>query len=123
MINFREIFNQSNTYIGISIIIIISIILVIINRNIINTLYKISRDAIIASSMALIISFVLKFIISISIPSNYKVIVEIISNNLTAHLFNISILTITISIILLIIIKILTRKEPKNQETSITKAI
>lgn len=116
MINFREIFNQSNMYIGISIIIIISIILLIINRNIINSLYKISRDILVASLMTLSISFILKFIINIAIPINYKIVVEIISNNVATSLFNISILAVIISSIILITLKILMKKEIENKK-------
>lgn len=112
MINYRQIFNPSYTTLGLITIIVLIVLLIITNKNTATTIRQISHTALIASSICLILSVFIKLIISIIIPSNYQIIIEVISTNLTSNIISTSLTIATGSIIALILTKILQKTQP-----------
>lgn len=117
MINFRNIFNPSYNYIGIICIIIIALLIIIVQRDTLASIYQISKTSFIAGIVTLIIALISSFLTNLLIPNSYKIFIEIISDNVLNHLYFYSILIIIISSILMLIIKTITKqKDPLKQK-------
>lgn len=110
MINFREIFNPNYTIIGLIIIIALIILIFVFNKDTKQSLNLLGKTAIITSIITFLISLILKLGIDILIPYNYKLLIQVISNNLLKSYINSSILILIIGIILFIFSKL---KQPK----------
>ena len=96
MINYRNIFNPSYNYIGIILISIIALLIIIVKKDILASIYQISKSAFIAGIITLIITIILNFLIDIVITSNYKIFIQIISENVISNLYFYSILVIIV---------------------------
>ncbi|MCI6265333.1 MAG: hypothetical protein MR598_00615 [Erysipelotrichaceae bacterium] len=111
MINFRNIFNPSYNYIGLLIILILIVLIIWLNHDIKDSLKKIGKTAIISGLITLIIGFLLNLIINNLVPYQYKIFIQVISQNVFNNLILASIVTIILGIILFSITKILERKQ------------
>lgn len=105
MINFRNIFNPTYNYIGLLIIIIIIILIIINNKNLRISFKQIGTISLYSSLFTLIVSILIKFILNNLIPYQYKLFVQVISENV----FKYSIILSTIGIILGIILTIISK--------------
>lgn len=105
MINYRNIFNPSYNYLGLIFIAIISLIIILIQKDALVGIYKISKSCLTAGIIIFIITLILNFIMEFLIVSSYKVFIEIITKNVISSLYFYSIIIIIISSLLNIIIK------------------
>lgn len=105
MINFRTIFNPNNTYIGFIIILAISLIIIIIRKDIKESIYQISKTSIISSIITLIFAFITSIIIDLFMINSYKVFIEIITKNILNSIYFYSIVLLIISGIINLTIK------------------
>lgn len=96
MINYRNIFNPSYNYIGIIFIIIITLLIIIVQKDKIASIYKISKSALVAGFITLIIAIIINILIDIVITNSYKIFIQIISENVISNLYFYSILVIII---------------------------
>ena len=76
MINFRNIFNPSYNYIGLIIIALIALIIIIINKDIKNSIYQICTCFLIAGIILLVINLILNFITGFLIINSYKIFIQ-----------------------------------------------
>lgn len=112
MINYRQIFNPNYTLIGLIITLTLIILLALTNKDIITTIRQVSKTTLTASIITIIISFFLKLLITLIIPSNYQIIIEVISTNFTKSLITTSLILTFTSVLLLILLKILKKLQP-----------
>ena len=105
MINFRTIFNPNNTYIGFIIILAISLIIIIIRKDIKESIYQIIKTSIISSIITLIFAFITSIIIDLFMINSYKVFIEIITKNILNSIYFYSIVLLIISGIINLTIK------------------
>ena len=105
MINFRTIFNPNNTYIGFIIILAISLIIIIIRKDIKESIYQISKTSIISSIITLIFAFITSIIIDVFLINSYKVFIEVITKNILNSIYFYSIVLLIISGIINLTIK------------------
>ena len=105
MINFRTIFNPNNTYIGFIIILAISLIIIIIRKDIKESIYQISKTCIISSIITLIFAFITSIIIDVFMINSYKVFIEVITKNILSSIYFYSIVLLIISGIINLTIK------------------
>lgn len=112
MINYRQIFNPNYTLIGLLITLTLITLLALTNKDIITTIRQVSKTTLTASIITIIISFSLKLLITLIIPSNYQIIIEVISTNFTKSLITTSLILTFTSALLLILLKILKKPQP-----------
>ena len=105
MINYRKIFNPSYNYIGIIIIIIITLTIFMLQKDTLESIYKISKISLTASSITLITGLMLNFVIEFFIVGSYKIFIEIITKNVIGNLYIYSLSLIVISGIVILVIK------------------
>lgn len=105
MINYRSIFNPSYNYIGLIVITIIILIIIFLQKDLLTSIYKISKLCLISSLITLAIGLLLNFIIEFFIISSYKIFIEIITKNVISSLYLYSLIIIITSVILIIILK------------------
>ena len=111
MINYRNIFNPSYNYIGIILIILISLLIIIIKKDTLASIKQISNSFLTAGIIILIITLFLNFIMEFLIISSYKILIEIITTNIISNLYLYSIIIILISSLINLIIKIITKSK------------
>ena len=102
MINFRTIFNNNYSVLGILIILFVILLILLINQDSRTSLKLIGTPCIISGIIALFIDFILYLIINI-IPHQYKIFIEVISNNIIKNIIYASIISITVGIILIVL--------------------
>ena len=107
MINYRNIFNSSYNYIGQMIIIILSLLIIIIEKDTVSSIYRISKYTFISGIVILSLALLSNFIMEFLIFNSYKVFIEIISKNLIENLYFYSIIIIIISGIINLMLKTL----------------
>ena len=107
MINYRNIFNSNYNYIGLIFIFVISLLIIIIEKDTVASVYRISKYFLLAGIIILGITLLLSFIMNFLIISSYKVFIEIITNNLIENLYFYSIIIIVISGFINLIMKTL----------------
>lgn len=105
MINYREIFNTSYNFIGVVLIIFIILLIVGLNRNLQKSFHQIGLIGLIASTITLVLSFLIKLIINQLIPYQYKLFIEVISENFFQYNIILSVVGIVISLLLLAVAK------------------
>lgn len=113
MINFRSIFNPSYNYLGIVTIIIIILLIIWTNQNFKKSLQQIGSTSLTASLIILIFSLLIKFILNNLIPYQYKLFLEVISENLFQSILMLSVIGIIIGILLVAISKYFFNNETK----------
>lgn len=107
MINFRNIFNPNYNYIGLLIIIIIIILIILNNKNLKISFNQIGTISLCSSLFTLIVSILIKFILNNLIPYQYKLFIQVISENVFKYSIVLSIIGIVLGILLITISKIL----------------
>lgn len=115
MINYRNIFNPTYNYIGIIFIIIISLSIIILQKKLITSIYKISKTFITSSLIIIIITTIFNLIIEFVVTNNYKIFIKIITTNVINNLYTYSFITLIISLILKIMIKTISNSNKINQ--------
>lgn len=111
MINYRQIFNPDYNYIGIILIAIIALIIILVQKHTISSIYQIVESSLIAGTITLIATFLLNFIMSFLIISNYKIFIEVITKNVISSLYFYSIILIVISGIIIFMLKTIYKEE------------
>ena len=114
MINYRNIFNPTYSYIGIMVIIAIAILILISEKNILLSIYQISRTSLISGTISLIIGILINFLIQFIITNPYKIFITIITRNLIKNLYFYSAIIIIISGILNLITRIFVNLDSKS---------
>lgn len=109
MINYRNIFNTSYNYIGLILIFILALLIIIIERDTVSSVYRISKYALISGIITLVLALLSNFIIEFLVFNSYKVFIEIISTNLIKNLYFYSIIIIIISGIVNLMLKTLSK--------------
>ena len=94
MINFREIFNPSYSYIGLILIAIIALLIIFLEKR--NSIRIIGYSCLASGLVLLIINFIGNLIVS---NNSYKFFIEIITNSFFGSLDVLSILNIAIGTI------------------------
>ena len=107
MINYRNIFNSSYSYIGLILIFILALIIIIIEKDTLSSIYRISKYAIISGIIILLLALLSNFIINFLVFNKYKIFIEIITKNLINNLYFYSIIIIIISGIINLMLKTL----------------
>ena len=110
MTNYRQIFNTPYSIFGLFIIISLSLLIFIINKDIKKSCYNIGTHLILSGVITIILSLIINFGISIIIPNNYQILINVISKNLFKNLIFYSVICITTGIILIIIFYLIPKK-------------
>lgn len=110
MINFREIFNSSYSFIGILLISLLVMIILLINRNIKYSVKVIGNTFLVSGIITLGLDFLLSLFLKMVLTSYYKVIIEVITNNVLKECFYYSIVSIGLGLALKGILKFLVPK-------------
>lgn len=118
MINFRTIFNPSYNYIGLIIIIIINLLIILNNKNLQKSLHQIGVIGMLSSLFTLIISMLIKFILNNMIPYQYKLFIEVISENVFQTITTLSVIGIILGLLCMAISKFFFNKP--NQKASVS---
>lgn len=109
MINYRNIFNSSYNYIGLILIFILALLIIIIERDTVLSVSRISKYTFTSGIIILVLALLSNFIIEFLVFNSYKVFIEIISTNLIKNLYFYSIIIIIISGIVNLLLKILSK--------------
>lgn len=105
MINFRTIFNPDYTFIGIIAIILIVLLIIWNNHNLQKSLHQIGIICLVSSIFTLIFTILIKFVLNQMIPYQYKLFIQVISENVFGYSTMLSIIGIIIGLFLLAISK------------------
>ena len=105
MINYRNIFNLNYSYIGLIVIGVLVVLIFILNKNFIRSIYQISNHLFIGGLVTIITSVLINFCIDFFIISNFKILIEIITKNLIRDLYIYSISLIVVSFFINLILK------------------
>ena len=105
MINYRTIFNPSYNFIGLLLIIVIIILIIWNNHNLKVSFYQIGSISLFSSLFTLIISFLIKFILNEMIPYQYKLFIQVISENVFKYSIILSIMGIVLGLLFITISK------------------
>ena len=111
MINYRQIFNPEYNYIGLILIAIIALIIILVEKHTISSIYKLAESSLIAGTITLIATLLLNFVMSFIIIGNYKIFIEVITKNVISSLYFYSIILILISSIIIFMIKTTYKEE------------
>ena len=105
MINYRNIFNSSYNYIGLILIFVLALIIIVIEKDTVSSVCRISKYALISGIITLVLALFSNFIIEFLVFNRYKVFIEIISKNLIENLYFYSIIIIIISGVINLMLK------------------
>lgn len=106
MINYRTIFNPNYIPICLSFILIIITLIIFLEKDYLSSIKKISKTILLSSTITFIIGLILNIFIKYLLITNYKILIEIITNNLIKNIYLYSITLIFISILTQIIINL-----------------
>ena len=110
MINFREIFNPSYNFIGLLFIALFIMIILLLNKNILYCLKIIGKTFLISGIITLILDILLYLGLDMVLISYYKIIIQIITNNVLKNCLYYSLTSIIIGIILISSTNIIKKK-------------
>ncbi len=110
MINFREIFNPNYNFIGLLFIALLMMIILLLNRNIFYCLKVIGKTFLISGMITLFLDFILYLGLNMVLISYYKIIIQVISNQVLKNCLYYSIISIMIGIVLIVFSKIMKKK-------------
>ena len=105
MINYRELFNPNYSYISIIIISFLIFLIVLNNRNTKKSIHQIGCICLISSIIMLGLSFLIKLLVNQMIPYQYKIFIQVISENFFTYSITLSIIGIALGIFLIAIAK------------------
>ena len=111
MINYRNIFHPNYITLGLIVITILLFLILLMNKNIFQSLHYIGVSLMISGSINLIISLIIIVITNIAIPSYYQILINVISINLQNNLLIYSISSIIIGLFLKLVSKIFHKEE------------
>ncbi len=100
MINLREIFNSTYSIIGLIIITILILLILFLNKNIIQSFKDIGITLVIAGIISLGILYIINYIINEIIPYEYKIFTDVIRKNLEKNFTYYAIISIIIGILM-----------------------
>lgn len=110
MINFREIFNPNYNFIGLLFMALLMMIILLLNRNIFYCLKVIGKTFLISGMITLFLDFILYLGLNMVLISYYKIIIQVISNQVLKNCLYYSIISIMIGIVLIVFSKIMKKK-------------
>ena len=110
MINFREIFNPNYNFLGLLFIALLMMIILLLNRNIFYCLKVIGKTFLISGMITLFLDFILYLGLNMVLISYYKIIIQVISNQVLKNCLYYSIISIMIGIVLIVFSKIMKKK-------------
>ena len=110
MINFREIFNPNYNFIGLLFMALLMMIILLLNRNIFYCLKVIGKTFLISGMITLFLDFILYLGLNMVLISYYKIIIQVISNQVLKNCLYYSIISIMIGIVLIVFSKIMRKK-------------
>lgn len=110
MINFREIFNPNYNFIGLLFIALLMMIILLLNRNIFYCLKVIGKTFLISGMITLFLDFILYLGLNMVLISYYKIIIQVISNQVLKNCLYYSIISIMIGIVLIVFSKIMKKR-------------
>lgn len=110
MINLRNIFNPSYSYIGLIAIAILILLIFLLQQDSKATLKTIGTTSLVAGITTLALSLLMKLVIATLIPYQYKIFIQVISNSLLISILYLSLSHIALGTILLIFSKIKVKK-------------
>lgn len=105
MINFRDVFNPSYTFVGFILIAILIVLILLLNNNLKYSLSIIGKTSIIAGTITLVVALLAKLGLNTLLPYHYKIFVEVISDNVFTSCIIGSIISILIGIVAVLIPK------------------
>lgn len=111
MINFRSIFNPSYNYIGLVFIVIIALLIIIIQKDTLQSLLQITKISLIAGIITLLLTVIINFSLELLVPNTYQIFLRVITKNVISSLYFYTVLIIVLSAIINSIIRIFTRKK------------
>lgn len=110
MINFREIFNPNYNFIGLLFMALLMMIILLLNRNIFYGLKVIGKTFLISGMITLFLDFILYLGLNMVLISYYKIIIQVISNQVLKNCLYYSIISIMIGIVLIVFSKIMKKR-------------
>lgn len=110
MINFREIFNPNYNFIGLLFMALLMMIILLLNRNIFYCLKVIGKTFLISGMITLFLDFILYLGLNMLLISYYKIIIQVISNQVLKNCLYYSIISIMIGIVLIVFSKIMKKR-------------
>ncbi len=110
MINFREIFNPNYNFIGLLFMALLMMIILLLNRNIFYCLKVIGKTFLISGMITLFLDFILYLGLNMVLISYYKIIIQVISNQVLKNCLYYSIISIMIGIVLIVFSKIMKKR-------------
>lgn len=110
MINFREIFNPNYNFIGLLFVALLMMIILLLNRNIFYCLKVIGKTFLISGMITLFLDFILYLGLNMVLISYYKIIIQVISNQVLKNCLYYSIISIMIGIVLIVFSKIMKKR-------------
>lgn len=110
MTNYRQIFNTPYSIFGLLLIISLSLLIFIINKDIKKSCYNIGTHLILSGVITIILSLIINFGISIIIPNHYQILINVISKNLFKNLIFYSVICITTGILFITISRFIPKK-------------
>ena len=110
MINFREIFNPNYNFIGLLFMALLMMIILLLNRNIFYCLKVIGKTFLISGMITLFLDFILYLGLNMVLISYYKIIIQIILNQVLKNCLYYSIISIMIGIVLIVFSKIMKKR-------------
>ena len=110
MINFREIFNPNYNFIGLLFMSLLMMIILLLNRNIFYCLKVIGNTFLISGMITLFLDFILYLGLNMVLISYYKIIIQVISNQVLKNCLYYSIISIMIGIVLIVFSKIMKKR-------------
>ena len=110
MINFREIFNPNYNFIGLLFMALLMMIILLLNRNIFYCLKVIGKTFLISGMITLFLDFILYLGLNMVLISYYKIIIQVISNQVLKNCLYYSIIFMMIGIVLIVFSKIMKKR-------------
>ena len=110
MINFREIFNPNYNFIGLLFVALLMMIILLLNRNIFYCLKVTGKTFLISGMITLFLDFILYLGLNMVLISYYKIIIQVISNQVLKNCLYYSIISIMIGIVLIVFSKIMKKR-------------
>lgn len=110
MINFREIFNPNYNFICLLFMALFMMIILLLNRNIFYCLKVIGKTFLISGMITLFLDFILYLGLNMVLISYYKIIIQVISNQVLKNCLYYSIISIMIGIVLIVFSKIMKKR-------------
>lgn len=107
MLNYREIFNPTYGYIGVIIILLLFGVLLIINKNLRESLKLVANIIITSACLNIFLVIIFKIFITLIIDYNFRIFIEVISDTLISNLLTKALIEVVLGVFLFVIYKYL----------------